>query len=334
MHATGSIAPMHPCTQPQACPASFPGPQPLQSPPPSKDRQVRPFAPFRATQPEAPSRHVCQGSHTGLPTSLTFLLLPRCSSAGLFSRGPTGWSSHRPEATQLCPTQVSGPQSTDIALSNGAPSAPCTEPGAKPSTSSPGTAPHLLLCRGGPLPGPSASCSLCSRAASSPAGLRWARTGSCSYSTHRLPSVSLVTGEPAGLHVGSQVTNAHQALGSSVPACHPPAGGSPPSTLWAPPGCATPVTHPCVAASDWGHARPDLWPSWWGGPGDTDTDTMPSPSPRPGAAAQGLAQASRQSQVVRGHNRPIPEVGMREHIQLVLGLTVFWATRKNWARLG
>lgn len=29
-----------------------------------------------------------KGSHTGLPTSLTFLLLPRCSSAGLFSRGP------------------------------------------------------------------------------------------------------------------------------------------------------------------------------------------------------------------------------------------------------
>lgn len=29
-----------------------------------------------------------KGSHTGLLTSLTFLLLPRCSSAGLFSRGP------------------------------------------------------------------------------------------------------------------------------------------------------------------------------------------------------------------------------------------------------
>lgn len=57
---------------------------------------------------------------------------------------------------------------------------------------------------GASLPGPPASCSLCSRAASSPTGLRWAWVGSCSYPTHRLPSASSVS-RAAGSPVGAWV---------------------------------------------------------------------------------------------------------------------------------
>ena len=107
-------------------------------------------------------------------------------------------------------------------------------------------------------------------------------------------------------------------------ACPPPCGPHP----------AVPPrhTHPCVAASGWGHARPDSWPSWWGGGLVTRTQRQclllrPDLGQQPG----GLAQASRQSQVVRGHTRPLPRGGHEGTSNSCWGLTVFWATRKNWA---
>lgn len=54
-------------------------------------------------------------------------------------------------------------------------------------------------------PGIPALCSLCSKAASSPIGLCWAGTSSCSYSTYRLLSGSLLAGDPVGTWYGSKV---------------------------------------------------------------------------------------------------------------------------------
>lgn len=163
-------------------------------------------------------------------------------------------------------------------------------------------------------PGPLTSCSLCSRAASSPAGLRWARMGFCSYSTHRLPSASLVTGEPTGTHVGSQGHQCSPGTRVISPSMSPTCWRRPALHPVGPTQLCHRHTHPCVAASGWGHARPDSWPSWWGGGPVTRTLRQrlllrPDLGQQPG----GLAQASRQSQRVRGHTRPLPGVGMRAH---------------------
>lgn len=290
MHAHGSLNPMplHPTSEP-ACflPWAPATPEPT---PPSKDRQSQAICTIQShtargsLQNPASAKIACRTA-----VLLTFLLPAAPQLASLHEEGPTGWSSHRPEATQLCPTQVSGPQSTDIALSSRAPSAPCTEPGAKPSTSlQTPQPPHLLLCRRASLPGPCASCQLCFRQPAAPQASAGPgrKRAPAAYSLGRLPSVSLVTGEPAGLQVGSQVL-CHRHWVGSVPACHPPAGGGQPPPPCGPHPAVPPrYTHPCRCLR-LGTCTSGLWPSWWEGPGDTDTDTMPSPSPRPGAAAQG-----------------------------------------------
>lgn len=168
-------------------------------------------------------------------------------------------------------------------------------------------------------PGPSASCSLCSRAASSPLGLHWARTASCSYSTHRLPSASAVTGEPAGTHVWA--TSARMQGPSSGrqahPACHQPTESHPPSALGALPAVSPSHTHPSVSVSGSGRARRDSWPSWWGGGwGTWPLPQSPLLCPDPGQQPGAPGATSRQSEVVEGPSRPRPPQAACGHTQL------------------
>ena len=124
-----SVTPIHPCTHPQACPASFPGPQPLQSPPPSKDRQVRPVHHLHHSEPYSqrlpPEPRVCQrltyraADQPDFPPPATLLL-----RWPLLTRVQQGRAATSLKVTQLCPTQASGPQSMGTTLSSRAPSAP------------------------------------------------------------------------------------------------------------------------------------------------------------------------------------------------------------------
>lgn len=163
--------PTAPCTPaPNLRPAQLPPWAPATpEPAPSKDRQVRPFAPFRATQPEAPSRTPGRPPKGHIPTADQPDFPPSCHAA------PPLASSHEAQqggaatglrATQLCPTQVSGPQSTDIAWLQGTPSPPAQNQGPSHPRPLQSAQPSLLLCREGLVARPSASCSLCSRAAS------------------------------------------------------------------------------------------------------------------------------------------------------------------------
>lgn len=155
--------------------------------------------------------------------------------------------------------------------------------------------------RGGALsPGPPASCSLCSRAASSPTGLRGARPSSCSYSTHRLLSVSLAAGDPAGAQTSpAEPTGAREAGGEGA--------GQAPSGTQPRPAVSPGHTYPWVSASGWGRARPDSWPSWWRGAQATRPPRQQRlPHPNLGQQAGGRAQASGQSQGGWVLHRPFP----------------------------
>ena len=202
----------------------------------------------------------------------------RCGSS---RRAPRGARGQRPpggfqEGAQMCPRPragvwgcVSGPRT-------------CSSPGGALS------------------PGPPASCSLCSRAASSPTGLRGARPSSCSYSTHRLLSVSLAAGDPAGAQTSpAEPTGAREAGGEGA--------GQAPSGTQPRPAVSPGHTYPWVSASGWGRARPDSWPSWWRGAQATRPPRQQRlPHPNLGQQAGGRAQASGQSQGGWVLHRPFP----------------------------
>lgn len=95
--------------------------------------------------------------------------------------------------------------------------------------------PRTCSSSGGALsPGPPACCSLCSRAASSPTGLRGARPSSCSYSTHRLLSASLAAGDPAGARASPA-----EPMGAQEAGGRRGRGGPGPQQHAAPPSCVT-----------------------------------------------------------------------------------------------
>lgn len=153
-------------------------------------------------------------------------------------------------------------------------------------------------------PGPPAGCSLCSRAASSPTGLRWVRPSSCSYSTHRVLSASLAAGDPGRAQASAAEPTARgggQGGGgrgqgkSGSPLTQQHSGSARHSGHWTrPPPAGRPTSRVAQAHAPAGlRLRLGTCTSRLlaflveRGPSDTATVTVPSPSPRLGAATRG-----------------------------------------------
>lgn len=126
MHATGLSPPCTPA--PNLRPAQLPslGPSHSRARPPARtDKSGHLHHSEPHSQRLPPEPRVCQrvtyrtADQPDFPPPATLLL-----RWPLLTRAQQGGAATGLRATQLCPTQVSGPQSTDIALSSRAPSAP------------------------------------------------------------------------------------------------------------------------------------------------------------------------------------------------------------------